>query len=76
MSRLSMVLGNAPLVGGPRSHASLSDLAVRLFDAVGDWSERAGQRRTLAAASDEVLHDMGLSRGDALAESEKPFWRG
>ena len=77
MSRMTMTAGNTRLphkAGGPR--ASLSNLAVRLFDAIGDWADRSEQRRALAAASDHVLHDIGVSRLDAEGESEKPFWRG
>ena len=76
MSRMTMTAGNArltPKSTGPR--ASLSTLAVRLFDAIGDWGDRAEQRRALAGASDHVLHDIGVSRLDAEGESEKPFWR-
>jgi uncharacterized protein YjiS (DUF1127 family) len=39
------------------------------------WLERARQRRQLAQLSDYMLRDIGLSRADAWAESEKPFWR-
>ena len=77
MTRMTMTAGGctpSPRETTGRSH-SLSDLAIRLFDAIGSWSERAGQRRALAAASDHVLHDIGMSRLDAEYESEKPFWR-
>jgi uncharacterized protein YjiS (DUF1127 family) len=68
--------GCTPLPQGRRTGpSSVSDLAVRLFDAIGAWSERAEQRRALAAASDHVLHDIGVSRLDAECEVEKPFWR-
>jgi uncharacterized protein YjiS (DUF1127 family) len=66
--------GCAPLRQRDPRPRSLSDLAVRLFDAIGSWSERAEQRRALAAASDQILHDIGLSRLDAESEAEKPFW--
>lgn len=76
MTRLMMTAGNAPLAPrAAKTTTPLSDLAVRLFDAVGSWSERSEQRRALAAVSDEVLHDIGVSRLDAESESEKPFWR-
>jgi uncharacterized protein YjiS (DUF1127 family) len=39
------------------------------------WLERARQRRQLAELSDHMLRDIGLTRADAWAESEKPFWR-
>ena len=39
------------------------------------WLERARQRRQLRELSDHMLRDIGLTRTDAWAESEKPFWR-
>ncbi|MDB5361333.1 MAG: hypothetical protein JWO51_2630 [Rhodospirillales bacterium] len=76
MTRMTMTAGNARLTRKtPRPRLSLSTLAVRLFDAIGSWSDRAEQRRALAALSDQVLHDIGVSRLDAEGESEKPFWR-
>ena len=37
--------------------------------------ERARQRRQLRELSDHMLRDIGLTRADAWAEAEKPFWR-
>jgi uncharacterized protein YjiS (DUF1127 family) len=39
------------------------------------WLERSRQRRQLAQLSDHMLRDIGLTRVDAWAEAEKPFWR-
>jgi uncharacterized protein YjiS (DUF1127 family) len=39
------------------------------------WLERGRQRRQLSELSDHMLRDIGLTRADAWAESEKPFWR-
>jgi uncharacterized protein YjiS (DUF1127 family) len=39
------------------------------------WLERARQRRQLRELSDAMLRDIGLTRADVWAESEKPFWR-
>ena len=39
------------------------------------WFERARQRRQLAELSDYMLRDIGLTRADACAEADKPFWR-
>lgn len=38
------------------------------------WWQLAEQRRKLALLDDRALHDLGLSRADALQESERPFW--
>jgi uncharacterized protein YjiS (DUF1127 family) len=44
--------------------------------AVGSvWLDRSRQRRQLAQLSDHMLRDIGLTRVDAWAEAEKPFWR-
>lgn len=76
MTRITMTAGATRLTPKRTPRPSLSDLAVRLFDAIGTWSDRAEQRRALAAAGDHVLHDIGVSRLDAEQEVEKPFWRG
>jgi uncharacterized protein YjiS (DUF1127 family) len=39
------------------------------------WQDRMRQRHQLAQLSDEMLRDIGISRADALAEAEKPFWQ-
>jgi uncharacterized protein YjiS (DUF1127 family) len=39
------------------------------------WLERSRQRRQLAELSDHTLRDIGLTRVDAWAEANKPFWR-
>jgi uncharacterized protein YjiS (DUF1127 family) len=33
------------------------------------------ERRTLEELDDRMLHDIGLSRSQAIAEAAKPFWR-
>jgi uncharacterized protein YjiS (DUF1127 family) len=38
------------------------------------WSERARQRRQLAQLDDDRLRDIGISRAQALAEADRPFW--
>jgi len=39
------------------------------------WADRSRGRRRLVAMSERQLKDIGLSRGDAVIEYEKPFWR-
>ena len=38
------------------------------------WIDRARQRRQLAELSDHMLRDIGVTRADAWAEADKPFW--
>ncbi len=38
------------------------------------WWQLAEQRRRLAMLDEHELKDMGLSRGDVMQESERPFW--
>jgi uncharacterized protein YjiS (DUF1127 family) len=40
------------------------------------WHDRARQRHQLLELSDHMLHDLALSRVDAVHEARKPFWRG
>jgi uncharacterized protein YjiS (DUF1127 family) len=39
------------------------------------WRRRAHERRELAGLSDQMLHDIGITRGDAEFLASKPFWR-
>jgi uncharacterized protein YjiS (DUF1127 family) len=50
-------------------------LARRAVLTVEEWFERRRQRRVLLELSEAMLKDIGLSRGDALREASKPFWR-
>ena len=47
----------------------------RVTAIVGLWISRSGSRRRLAELDDHELADVGVSRGQARSESEKPFWR-
>ena len=55
--------------------AGLSRLIGAALRKTGFWFERARQRRALAQLSNAELRDIGLSRGEALGEAQKPFWR-
>ena len=39
------------------------------------WQDRATERHHLRSLSDHLRKDLGLSEGDILRESTKPFWR-
>ncbi|HZF35060.1 MAG TPA: DUF1127 domain-containing protein [Candidatus Angelobacter sp.] len=45
------------------------------FSTIALWWQRGRSRRVLATLDDHRLHDIGISRADALFESAKPFWR-
>jgi uncharacterized protein YjiS (DUF1127 family) len=40
------------------------------------WSERSRQRAALRDVADDrhLLHDLGLTRQEALDETKRPFW--
>jgi uncharacterized protein YjiS (DUF1127 family) len=59
-----------------------TNLGRRLWDdfkALGvlllTWQQRARERHHLAALSDHMRRDLGLSEGDIFREVKKPFWR-
>ena len=39
------------------------------------WIERVRSRRTLGLMDDRMLRDIGIDRGTAYQEVQKPFWR-
>ena len=49
--------------------------AKRPLETLGLWLARQRQRRRLAELTRAELEDIGISRGEALAEARKPFWR-
>jgi uncharacterized protein YjiS (DUF1127 family) len=66
-----------------RQAASAAPLWARMGTAAGEavtrllvWHDRVRERRALLGLSDLQLRDIGISRADAGAEGDKPFWRG
>ena len=45
-----------------------------LWQRVQRWRQLAWERRQLAAMSDDMLKDIGMSRADVSGEVERPFW--
>jgi uncharacterized protein YjiS (DUF1127 family) len=39
------------------------------------WLQRRRQRQALVKLDRRLLEDVGVSRGEALREAAKPFWR-
>ena len=53
---------------------TLSSAASHFFAIVKTWRQRSRTRAQLAEASPEILDDIGLTRFQAIVESEKRFW--
>lgn len=45
-----------------------------LWRRVQRWRQLAWERHQLAAMSDDMLKDIGMSRADVSRETERPFW--
>lgn len=39
------------------------------------WPDRHRQRRALREMDNDQLHDLGITRTEAIQESRKPFWQ-
>ena len=39
------------------------------------WRETAKQRKALLELDERLLRDIGVSRAEAIAEADKPFWK-
>ncbi len=48
---------------------------VSLADKLMSFVERVRSRRTLGLMDDRMLRDIGIDRGTAYQEIQKPFWR-
>ena len=46
-----------------------------VVDLFATWRQRAVDRRQLQELDEQLLQDIGLSRGDVEIEISKPFWR-
>lgn len=63
------------VVQGRWSHGLLSTIAVRLAGRLGDWQDRARQRRQLARLDARLLRDIGLTPADVDTECRKLPWQ-
>lgn len=71
MKSQGFVQSRALQVKGRRSFTGLIRAAWRQL---GRWNALHRQRQQLAAMSDEMLKDIGLSRADIETEVSRPFW--
>ncbi|AHL75070.1 hypothetical protein CH92_08125 [Stutzerimonas stutzeri] len=53
---------------------SLTALLREAWQRVSRWHALYRQRQQLAALSDDMLKDIGLSRADIETEANRPFW--
>jgi uncharacterized protein YjiS (DUF1127 family) len=60
---------SGPALWGPRL------TLLRLARIAGAMIGRARQRRVLETLDDHQLHDLGVTRAEALREAWRPFWR-
>ena len=51
-----------------------SSLASRFYTTIKTWRQRSIARAQLSGTSSHSLQDIGISRIDAVIESNKPFW--
>lgn len=62
-------------VAAASATGSFLSLLRGLVEQLFVWQERWEQRERLSGLDEHILRDIGLSRADALRESDKPFWR-
>lgn len=58
---------------GAEAHLRRAVFAA-LLRTVSRWLARGRQRRDLAALDAHLLKDIGVTHGEAVRESAKPFW--
>jgi uncharacterized protein YjiS (DUF1127 family) len=46
-----------------------------LLRRIDEWQRRAAGRRELMTLTDRDLRDIGITRSEAEAEANKPFWK-
>lgn len=63
-----------PCVRSTTAHHSLGRSLRTAWQQLSRWHALYRQRQQLAALSDEMLKDIGLSRADIETETTRPFW--
>ena len=53
----------------------ISAVALRFVVVLTKWDERRRTRRSLGALDPHLLQDIGLTKGEARLEAERPFWK-
>lgn len=57
------------------SSLKICEWALNAYATYRVWRRRTEERRHLAEMTDREFHDIGITRADAMAEINKPFWR-
>ena len=57
-----------------KQRPTLGERLMTGLEAIENRLDRQRQRRALMALDNHLLRDIGVSRGEALAEGSKPFW--
>ncbi|WP_217477096.1 DUF1127 domain-containing protein [Stutzerimonas stutzeri] len=57
-----------------RRSVSFGQVLLGFWQQLRRWHSLYRQRRQLAALSDDMLKDLGLSRADIDTEANRPFW--
>jgi uncharacterized protein YjiS (DUF1127 family) len=65
----------APTPAGHGFHRRAVLGLCRALDTLRLWQVRARGRRQLTTFDDHLLRDIGVTRLQAEAEADKPFWR-
>jgi len=53
---------------------NVTNIAKNVLNTLRTWRERAQQRRQLLTLDNRMLQDIGISRSEAIYESNKSVW--
>ncbi|MBT4286865.1 MAG: DUF1127 domain-containing protein [Deltaproteobacteria bacterium] len=53
---------------------NVAKIAKNVLNTLSSWRERAQQRRLLLTLDNRMLQDIGISRTEAICESNKSVW--
>lgn len=70
-----LLLGNQTSSIGQSWLTKSQEFLMALLSEFNQWNTRYQQREQLLEMNDHLLHDLGISRGDAQVEASKPFWK-
>jgi len=77
MSRI-LIATSRPTFGTAFARGTGASIAQMILTAplamLAAWGDRLKQRDALAEMDARMLKDIGVSRGEAMVEADKPFW--